>query len=454
MRQELAGCRLSKAVESSVDLWMWRVRGGLPATEVWIWSGGWGRSCPLPSCSCKLQSSRDPAEVGVTGLLWLLISYGYVLYMASNLISEGSDLLLLVPSLAGLVGGLVLPLLGAVPDGAIMLFSGLGDIEKAQETLSVGVGALAGSTIMLLTVPWALSVYYGRVDFSGDDLAPNYKKQPKLTHEGACAGLSYTGVAMGKEVNHGSKMMMVTTLPYFLIQVPAFFLTGDRQTVSNGEKNWALAGFITCVIFFVYYMHHQLKTSNEGADKLKRIALTKEAMKKGALSLSGALGTNVSLLEHQHPNTPSKDNGFSPIQQDQNSDEPSPEVKKYLEDVLGDVYKSYDNDSNQQLNLKEFTTFLSDFHENIQPDQVGEVFAAYDKDSSGWIDYDEFIAACYTIIKQANAGEHNKRRSYFRQGSDMCTAQIGSEILSGNDDEDEQEDIPEEFTDLSPDEQQ
>jgi hypothetical protein len=52
----------------------------------------------------------------------------------------------------GLVGGVVLPLLGAVPDGAIILFSGLGDYETAQETLSVGVGALAGSTIMLLTV--------------------------------------------------------------------------------------------------------------------------------------------------------------------------------------------------------------------------------------------------------------------------------------------------------------
>lgn len=68
------------------------------------------------------------------------------------MISEGSELLLLVPSLAGLVGGVVLPLLGAVPDGAIILFSGLGDYETAQETLSVGVGALAGSTIMLLTV--------------------------------------------------------------------------------------------------------------------------------------------------------------------------------------------------------------------------------------------------------------------------------------------------------------
>ena len=55
--------------------------------------------------------------MGLTGLAWLFVSYGYVLYYASNLIGEGSELLLLVPSMAGLVGGVVLPLLGAVPDG-------------------------------------------------------------------------------------------------------------------------------------------------------------------------------------------------------------------------------------------------------------------------------------------------------------------------------------------------
>jgi len=45
--------------------------------------------------------------------------YGYILMWASSMISDGSELLLLVPSLAGLVGSIVLPILGAVPDGCI-----------------------------------------------------------------------------------------------------------------------------------------------------------------------------------------------------------------------------------------------------------------------------------------------------------------------------------------------
>ena len=53
--------------------------------------------------------------------------------------------------------------LGAVPDAAIILASGLG--EGAQEKLSVGMGTLAGSTVMLLTVAWSASLFVGRLDF-------------------------------------------------------------------------------------------------------------------------------------------------------------------------------------------------------------------------------------------------------------------------------------------------
>lgn len=75
----------------------------------------------------------------------------------------------------GIVGSVVLPVLGAVPDGAIVLFSGLGSKDEVQTQVAVGVGALAGSTIMLLTIPWFLSVYAGRVDLDAQGNAV-YKK--------------------------------------------------------------------------------------------------------------------------------------------------------------------------------------------------------------------------------------------------------------------------------------
>mmetsp|Transcript_43879 Transcript_43879/g.92311 ORF Transcript_43879/g.92311 Transcript_43879/m.92311 type:complete len:562 (-) Transcript_43879:211-1896(-) len=397
----------------------------------------------------------DPAEVGASGLAWLLISYGYVLYYASNLISEGSDLLLLIPSLAGLVGGVVLPLLGAVPDGAIMLFSGLGDIDKAQETLSVGVGALAGSTIMLLTVPFALSVYHGRVDFSGQDMMPNYKGNPKLRDGGT---LSTTGVSLTPEIHHGAKMMMMTTLPYFLIQVPAFFLHGDRQEVSEGEHYWAMAGFIVCMVFFTTYLYTQVKMSNDSAHKIRRMTVIKESLKKGAMSLSGALADQVKIIEAEQFKRRasgtifSEGSSLSPVNDiDLN---PSEEVVDLLKDILSEAFRGYDQDGNGTLSKKEFSLFLTDFHENITTDQLDGVFSQFDLDNDNTIDYDEFIKACYVIITTSRDPEATNFRASPSFHASVAAPVTEHIFNDEGGDEEEQEEVPEDLTSLPPEEQQ
>lgn len=394
--------------------------------------------------------SIDPSTVGGTGLVWLLFSYGYVLYYASNLISEGSDLLLLVPSLAGLVGGVVLPLLGAVPDGAIMLFSGLGDVEKAQETLSVGVGALAGSTIMLLTVPWGLSVYYGRVDFSGPDMLPNYKGNPKLKEAGLCDSMSTTGVSLTREIHHGAKMMMATTIPYFIIQVPAFFLTGDRETVSEGEHYWAMAGFILCMFFFALYMYTQVKMSNDTAHKLRRMAVIKESLKKGAMSLSGALEDQVKLMEKEELQRVASScilnecSQLNPVAPNGASDE----VVEFLKGILGEAFHGYDQDSDGTLSKKEFSLFLTDFHEKITPVDLDAVFSQFDQDGNNTIDYNEFIGACYVIIT------HEQNSTPVTSDSEGSATMVNNIFHDEGGDAEEEEEVPEDLTSLSPEAQQ
>ena len=370
------------------------------------------------------------------------------------------------------MGGVVLPLLGAVPDGAIMLFSGLGDIEKAQETLSVGVGALAGSTIMLLTVPWGLCVYYGRVDFTGPDNLPNYKGHPKLREGGGiCATASHTGVSLTPEIHLGAKMMMLTTLPYFLIQVPAFFLSGDRVTVSAAEHNWALAGFIVCFVFFVMYMYTQVKMSNDAAHKLRRMAVIKESLRKGRVSLSGALSGQVQQMEMEMDqikrntsaallNGHGEEAALNPGSNhsiDPEHMSPSPEVKELLKDILGEAFGGYDKDHNGTLSRKEFSMFLTDFHESVTPDQVQHVFDQFDRDSSDTIDYDEFLCACYVIIKEAgeNREEIPKHERSFASSIVGGGTQVASNIFNEDEAEgEEEEEVPEDLTALSPEEQQ
>ena len=101
-----------------------------------------------------------PCSSTITGNLILMVFYGALLGLAAKFISDGAEMLLEFGLPPGVIGGVVLPVLGAVPDCAIILASGLG--EGAQEKLSVGMGTLAGSTVMLLTVAWSASLFVGR----------------------------------------------------------------------------------------------------------------------------------------------------------------------------------------------------------------------------------------------------------------------------------------------------
>eukprot|EP00568_Trieres_chinensis_P011135 CAMPEP_0183296976 /NCGR_PEP_ID=MMETSP0160_2-20130417/4368_1 /TAXON_ID=2839 ORGANISM="Odontella Sinensis, Strain Grunow 1884" /NCGR_SAMPLE_ID=MMETSP0160_2 /ASSEMBLY_ACC=CAM_ASM_000250 /LENGTH=381 /DNA_ID=CAMNT_0025458689 /DNA_START=108 /DNA_END=1249 /DNA_ORIENTATION=- len=378
--------------------------------------------------------SIEPSEVGATGLLWLFLSYGYILYKASNMIAEGSDLLLLVPSVAGIVGSIILPILGAVPDGAIMLFSGLGDKEQAQETLSIGVGALAGSTIMLLTIPFSLSLFAGRVDLD-DKKVPLYTKKPKLHQQGGINHLLFrTGVAISQEVKFGALIMVCTTIPYFLIQVPASFLHGPLEEVATGEKAWALAGFIVCLVGFVSYLFIQVRIANKGEDRLKRLAVMKKLINAGKISMSGAMADAVKAAQKLEK-TATTDGRYQSIA-DGSVKGPSATVRSFMDEFLREAFNKYDITKNNSLDRNEIRIFCRDFHEDISSKEIDHLFDLYDTDGDGSISFEEFVTACYSIIVtniKGKAPETSESKRSFLLPADEDT-------------EEEEEDLPEDIS--------
>lgn len=392
-----------------------------------------------------MMPSIEPNEVGTTGLIWLFATYGYVLFRASNLISEGSELLLLVPSLAGLVGGVILPLLGAVPDGAIMLFSGMGDIETAQESLSVGIGALAGSTIMLLTIPWGLSVLAGSVGLRSD---PNGVKtaiyaRPKETD----GPLMASGVAITEQIRNGSKIMIITIIPYFLIQGPAFFMKGTTSTIATGEKYWALLSFIICIAGFVGYLFLNIKASKEDQDKHHRTHVMIDLLKQGKISLKGAFINIIDTYDNEKSS--SNDNGYGSVPSDDDCI-PSQHVKEYLETVLVSTFNDYDNNNDGTLQISEIKRFLHDFNENASEAEVTTLFEKYDKNNNGDISFDEFVLGCYSFCKAAHASPSGHTHSI----TERDVAQHSRKCVLEEHGDGEEEDVPPEIASLPADEQQ
>jgi hypothetical protein len=186
----------------------------------------------------------------------------------------------------------VLPVMGAVPDGAIVIFSGLG--PDAQNQLAVGVGTLAGSTIMLLTVSWALCTFAGRVDVvtnAEGQRVCNYKPRRK----GAKLTKGWAAWDTGVEANHkvvktGAWIMFATSLTYFLIQGPAFAVASENSTTEEAKKEhgWAIAGFVVAALCFLGYSAYQVLAGEEGQQEKKDASLAKAAV-AGKVSLEALL---------------------------------------------------------------------------------------------------------------------------------------------------------------------
>ena len=172
---------------------------------------------------------------------------------------------------------------------------------------------------MLLTIPWVLSVYAGRVtlDEKGEGF---YNRKPKLLNKGFWSGQwTRTGVNARNSVKKNSLLMLITCLPYVIIQGVAFgYGCGEKgngditampsqnvtridlnssslfgDSLPSGcqaekEKWFAFTGMILCIVMLVGYLIYQ-KVAGDKEDKEEVVDQIKtKAIKQGNISLTTA----------------------------------------------------------------------------------------------------------------------------------------------------------------------
>jgi len=420
----------------------------------------------------------EPDSLGSGQLFWTLLTYGYVLFQASNFISDGSELLLLIPSLSGIVGSIVLPVLGAVPDGMMVVFSGLGDLEDAQANVSVGVGALAGSTIMLLTLPWFLSIYGGRVDLDETHKKPLYNKTPKLTKP-LCA-LTATGIKFNEEIQTNANIMLVTALAFLFIQIPALFVDAGTDTFklkqvkreAKFEKTGALLGLFYCTFMFIGYLYLQYRAGVQDKDPdmtshdntCKRIwrkimkklnLLPKPQMfyemnaEKMLQKIKEGQPKDLQLyIRDQHAKYAKEvEIKYQPPNMQHKSAKES--IMKRLvfdpqfEAVIACLFKHYSGTGGGKMGRSQFTTFFTQC--DFDPDQVDAAFAQADKNSDGDVSKDEFSQCFRQLVLDFNPEDRQKLQTKYAEKSSDAEDPPAE-------DEEEEAEIPEDVADLSPEE--
>jgi len=207
----------------------------------------------------------DGEGLTIVGLLFMTLVYGHILLKAAECIGEGSELLLTVFG-PGIVGGLVIPILGAIPDGMIILFSGLsgGTRDEMLSKLEIGLGTLAGSTVCLITLPWAITIFLGRRDL--DPLTGNAQwklvngiKAPKCDNK---FSLLHSGITVTKSTAKSVWVMLGTSMCYLIIQIPAAISSSQTsEQQAQNEHIPALIGLIVSLLALVGYCIYQLKSA-------------------------------------------------------------------------------------------------------------------------------------------------------------------------------------------------
>lgn len=373
--------------------------------------------------------------------------YGQVLSIGADMIGDGAELLMLCPSIAPLVGSIVVPILGAVPDGMMVLCSSLGN--DAQEQISVGVGALAGSTVMLLTLPWFLSLIAGRVTYKDGQL--NYKATEKLTPvEGGAvaqlyAALFKSGVGIHQQVKDNAKIMFMTTIPFWVIQVPAFMLDNDTIPIAEqkaSERPYAVGGAILCLVFFAYYMVKMfMDATKEGSTVQQQIVqMTVEGIQNGQMTLRGAMHDFREATIHElEPKA-----GAAGINQNLiGKSSKAEDTVKHMCKVLEPFFKQYDRNGDNQINIYEFKSLMTDLRENVSETKTKAIFDAADMDKSGGINFEEFVACIMAFALDP-----------MQKDDDTSTGVVGDVEAGPGQDDEEEEDMPPDLADLSPAEQQ
>ncbi|XXG66744.1 hypothetical protein AAC387_Pa06g0257 [Persea americana] len=201
---------------------------------------------PSPSDdeTCEQTYGILPCSTTIWGNLFLMLVYGYLMFMAAKYLSSGSELLLEILG-PGIVGGLFLPILGHLPDALLILVSGLsGSIETAQKQVQIGMGLLAGSTIMLLTLLWGSCVVVGKRSLVNSTSVDSQ-------HTKRCS-LTGSGVTIDAKTRKTARIMAMSVIPFVIVQLPKVFHISSKSRIT------VLISLILAVAFLISYCLYQV----------------------------------------------------------------------------------------------------------------------------------------------------------------------------------------------------
>ncbi|MFS7994562.1 putative EF-hand domain, sodium/calcium exchanger membrane region, EF-hand domain pair [Helianthus anomalus] len=309
---------------------------------------------------CDQTYGFMPCTTSVLGNLFLISVYGYLMFLAATYLSAGSELMLEILG-PGIVGGLFLPILGALPDALLILVSGLsGSPETAQDQVSVGMGLLAGSTVMLLTLIWGSCIIIGKCDLQDSFAIDNQDTK----------GFNLVGSGVSTDIwtSYSAMTMAVSVLPFIVVQFPQILHS------TSGRQLTVLIGLIISISLLIAYCIYQVYQPN---------------IQKRRLAFAKHKHVRSGILRYL------KTNAFGGLLDDQGH---------LNREVLHKLFNSVDVNGDGHLSQVELRSLVVGMQLNInlnEDDTVYKVMKEFDTSGDDEVDFEEFITGIGNWLEEA-----------------------------------------------------
>lgn len=309
-----------------------------------------------------------PCSKNIPGHLFLIVVYEYLLFHGESYVASGGERIFKILG-PGIFGACAFQVIGSLPEALILLASGLlSSRDVAEECVLTGVGLLAGSTILLLTVLWGTCVILANEDYS-NQLKPNPSSTSKCRKlnplERFLAPLwPGCGVITDRWTCYTARIMLLSVIPLTMIQIPEIF-----HLSYVGERICILITLVVSIIFLLSYFFYQV--FQPWIQKRRLLYIKHEHLVIDILKHVQNQTMGRFLTENGAPNLIAIRRLFEETDRDGDKHISLPELKEFLQEirfremssekdnVTEDIMKEFDADDDKKITMDEFVNGMT-----------------------------------------------------------------------------------------------
>lgn len=312
---------------------------------------------------CEQMYGFLPCSESVGGHLFLIVVYEFLLFHGESYVALGGERIFKILG-PGVFGASVFQLIGSLPEALILLASGLwSNEETAHECVVTGIGLLAGSTILLLTLIWGTCIILGSQYFPPRFPSDSNTKQSCLEKFFFSMWPGY-GVLTDVGTSYTARIMLLSVVPLALIQVPGIF-----GFSAAAQRHFLLAVLVVSALFLLSYFFYQFFQPWIQRRRLlyiKHEHLVVDILKHVQNQTSGRL-----LTDNGSPNVSTIRRLFEEKDQDRDKVISFHELKEFLKEIkfrklnsddettANEMMRDFDRDDDEKITMDEFVNGMT-----------------------------------------------------------------------------------------------